>query len=30
SWRKDYNMVRPHSSLGGLPPQEFLARDGRL
>jgi len=30
SWRKDYNMVRPHSSLGGLPPEEFLAIDGRL
>jgi len=30
SWRKDYNMVRPHGSLGGLPPEEFLARDGRL
>ena len=27
-WRKDYNTVRPHSSLGGLAPQEFLELDG--
>jgi putative transposase len=27
-WRKDYNTVRPHSSLGGLAPQEFIALDG--
>lgn len=28
-WRIDYNQVRPHSSLGGLPPAEFGAqRDG--
>lgn len=24
-WRKDYNKVRPHSSLGGKTPEEFLA-----
>jgi putative transposase len=30
SWRKDYNMVRPHSSLGGLTPKEFLAKEGGL
>jgi putative transposase len=28
-WRKDYNTVRPHSSLGGLAPQEFMELDGR-
>jgi putative transposase len=28
AWRKDYNSVRPHSSLGGLPPQEFIELDG--
>ena len=27
-WRKDYNTVRPHSSLGGLAPQEFMGLDG--
>ncbi len=25
AWRKDYNQVRPHSSLGGKTPEEFLA-----
>ena len=29
-WRKDYNTFRPHSSLGGLTPQEFMELDGRL
>jgi putative transposase len=24
SWRKEYNEDRPHSSLGGLTPQEFI------
>jgi putative transposase len=24
-WRKDYNQVRPHSSLRGKAPEEFLA-----
>ncbi len=27
-WRKDYNTVRPHSSLGWLAPQEFMELDG--
>ncbi len=27
-WRKDYNTVRPHSSLDGLTPQEFMKLDG--
>lgn len=26
SWCEDYNVIRPHSSLGGLAPEEFLAR----
>jgi putative transposase len=29
SWRKDYNTVRPHSSLGGLAPQEFMELAGK-
>jgi putative transposase len=28
TWRKDYNTVRPHSSLGGLAPQRFIELDG--
>ena len=26
SWRQDYNEVRPHSSLGRMPPAEFAQR----
>ena len=26
AWRKDYNTVRPHSSLGGMAPAEFTNR----
>ena len=26
SWRQDYNQVRPHSSLGRIPPAEFAQR----
>jgi putative transposase len=25
-WRRDYNEVRPHSSLGNLPPRDFAER----
>lgn len=25
-WRKEYNSMRPHSSLGGLTPEEFAAK----
>jgi putative transposase len=28
-WRKDYNTVRPHSALGGLAPEEFMALAGK-
>src|SRR5690606_9278529 len=26
-WKREYETVRPHSSLGGLPPAEFLKRN---
>jgi putative transposase len=26
AWRIDYNTVRPHASLGGLPPSTFETR----
>ena len=26
SWRKDYNTIRPHSSLGGLTPSEYVSK----
>lgn len=25
-WLKEYNAVRPHEALGGLPPHQFMAR----
>jgi putative transposase len=28
-WRIDYNGVRPHSSLGNLSPEEFIAKTGK-
>ena len=30
SWRRDYNEVRPHTSLGNRTPQEFTARGAAL
>ena len=29
-WRRDYNEVRPHSSIGRIPPAEFAAQHRRL
>jgi putative transposase len=30
SWRQEYNEVRPHSSLGNVPPAKFARRVSRL
>ncbi len=30
AWRSDYNTARPHSSLEGLTPQEFITMAGKL
>ncbi|MCB0066409.1 MAG: transposase, partial [Caldilineaceae bacterium] len=29
-WRRDYNEVRPHSSIGRIPPAQFAAQHRRL
>ena len=29
-WRIDYNEGRPHTSLGGLTPREFIENDGKI
>jgi putative transposase len=26
AWRKTYNRIRPHSSLGDLTPEQFIAK----
>ena len=28
AWRRDYNEVRPHTSLGNQTPQEFIPQSG--
>ncbi len=28
-WRRDYNEVRPHGSIGRIPPAEFAAQHRR-
>ena len=30
AWRRDYNTVRPHSSLGYLTPEEAIREEGTL
>ena len=30
NWRTDYNQVRPHSSIGGIPPAQFAALNRQL
>jgi len=30
SWRIDYNGNRPHTSLGGLTPKEFIENNGKI
>jgi len=30
AWRRDYNEVRPHSSLGRIPPARFAEQHRRL
>ncbi|UBM60992.1 transposase [Marinilongibacter aquaticus] len=27
AWKKDYNEFRPHSSLGGMPPREYILKN---
>jgi putative transposase len=29
-WRRDYNEVRPHGSIGRIPPAQFAAQHRRL
>lgn len=30
AWREDYNRVRPHTSLDGMTPEEFVSRGGGI
>jgi len=27
NWRREYNQLRPHSSLGNVPPEQFVAQN---